>query len=349
MNPLHKAYQVLGLEPGTSFETVKRRYKRLVMVWHPDRMQNEAGRREAEEELKRINHAYDILKSHFENGHTATASCTCRPTATSGQHTDYQGASGSGTSSGNHGTNSKDKTSEEEARRRHEERCRKAEEEARRSAPEAARKADEQWHAAEASNRAAQDALKQAQALKEEKLRWKVAMAAGAALALLLGFAFLGVAARNLVGDIQRQWNNQSPQTESVPNPQPPPPVSSGNPPAADDPDNPYIPWQYRFPGGNPTSWRKFMDQEERKQHQREDEQRKQDIYFTRLAIDRNQKIIDHCTNTIAQLEAKIADPYVSEFEKNKLRDYSDFQQRNLENAQRELAVAQDKLDQLQR
>jgi len=245
-------------------------------------------------------------------------------------------------------TNRQDKTTEEEARRRHEDRCRKAEEEARRAAAEATRQANEQRQAAEASSRVAQEALKQDQVLKEEKLRWKVTMAAGAALVLLLGFAFLGVAARNLVSDIQRQWNNQSPQPDSAPTPQPPQPVSSGNPPAADDPDYHYIPLQYRFPGGNPTSWRKFMDEEDRKQHQREDEQRKQDIYFIRLAIDRNLKIIDHCTNTIAQLEAKIADPYVSKFEKIKLRDFRDFQQRNLENAQHELATAQDKLTQLE-
>lgn len=346
MNALHKAYQVLGLDPGTAFESVKRRYKRLVMVWHPDRMQNDAGRREAEEELKRINAAYDTLKNHFENQHAAGASCACRPTATGRSH--QKEPYGSGAQSGNKAGGEQNRNPEDEARRRHEERRRKAEEESRQAAAEAARKADAQRQASDASKRAAEEVLKQAKALKEEKLRWHMAMVAGVALVLMLAFGFLGVAAKNVITDIQRQWDNNHPQSSSPTVSQSPPSVTTGSPPApVDDPENPYIPQEYRFPGGNPKSWRAFMQEEERKQHQREEEQHKHDIYFTRLAIDRNQKIIDHCTNTIAQLEAKIADPYVSEFEKQKLRNFRDFQQRNLEDAQRELAVEQEKLNQL--
>lgn len=91
------------------------------------------------------------------------------------------------------------------------------------------------------------------------------------------------------------------------------------------------------------------MESEEHRQQQREQEQNKQDIYFARLAIDRNQRIIDHCTTTIAQLEAKIADPIVSEFEKEKLRTFRKFEQRNLEGAQRELAANQNKLKHIER
>ncbi len=90
------------------------------------------------------------------------------------------------------------------------------------------------------------------------------------------------------------------------------------------------------------------MEEQELQQKKRDEEQRKQDVYFTKLAIDRNQKIIAHCESTIADLEAKIADPYVSEFEKNKLREYRDFQQHNLEAARQELVAAQEKLNQLE-
>ena len=347
MNQLHKAYQVLGLEPGTAFESVKRRYRRLVMVWHPDRMQNDAGRREAEEELKRINHSYDILGNHFENQHTAGATCSCQPTATG--HTHQKEPNGSGAQSGNGGGSEQNRNPEEEARRRHEERRRKAEEESRQAAAEAARKAAAQHQAADASKLAAEVILKQAQALKEEQLRWRMAMVAGVALVLMLAFGFLVGAAKNVITDIQHQWDSNHAQSSSGTDSQSPPSVTSGSPPpTADDPDNPYIPQEYRLPGGNPASWRRFMEEEDRKQHQREEEQHKQDVYFTKLAIDRNQKIIDHCSTTIAQLEAKIADPDVSEFEKNKLRDFRDFQQGNLENAQRELTAAQDKLNRLQ-
>jgi curved DNA-binding protein CbpA len=36
-------------------EAINRRYKRLIMVWHPDRFQNVEGKADAEEEFKKIN------------------------------------------------------------------------------------------------------------------------------------------------------------------------------------------------------------------------------------------------------------------------------------------------------
>jgi COMPASS component SWD3 len=65
MNELQKAYQALGLEPGAQFETIKRRYRRLALVWHPDRMTNAEAKREAEEELKKINNNFEKLKKAF--------------------------------------------------------------------------------------------------------------------------------------------------------------------------------------------------------------------------------------------------------------------------------------------
>ena len=78
------------------------------------------------------------------------------------------------------------------------------------------------------------------------------------------------------------------------------------------------------------------------------DKQHTDDVYFTKLTIDRNQKIIDHCNSDLSQLESKIIDPTVSEYNKTKLRDLKEFQQRNLKSAQQELAAAQEKLHQLQ-
>ena len=162
-------------------------------------------------------------------------------------------------------------------------------------------------------------------------------------------FGLVGVAARNGINEFQRQSNqDHAPPSRSGLNQQPTAQQQNNDSPSADDPDNPYIPIQYRFPGGNPASWRKFMEEEDRKRKVRNSEQRQQDVYFTRLALDREQRIIAHCTSTIAQLEAKIADPAVSEFDKQKLRNYRDFQQGNLEAAQQELAATQRKLNELQ-
>jgi hypothetical protein len=44
-------------------------------------------------------------------------------------------------------------------------------------------------------------------------------------------------------------------------------------------------------------------------------------------------------------MDLKLADPFTSEFEKNKIREMRDFQQRNLEAAQAELQDAQNKLN----
>ena len=50
---------------------------------------------------------------------------------------------------------------------------------------------------------------------------------------------------------------------------------------------------------------------------------------------------------TLSQLEAKLADPNVSELDKNNLRNFRDYQQQNLKDAQYELTLTCDKLNQL--
>jgi curved DNA-binding protein CbpA len=78
MNELHKAYKTLGLEPGASLEAINQRYWILVMIWHPDKFYTDAGKHDAEQKLKRINHARDVLKDHFAyEGHNAMGSCSC--------------------------------------------------------------------------------------------------------------------------------------------------------------------------------------------------------------------------------------------------------------------------------
>ncbi len=80
MNNLHKAYAVLGLEPGSSMESILRRYKRLIMVWHPDRAPSAEHKEFAEEELKKINNAKDLLSKHFgAGGGHKTSGCECQP------------------------------------------------------------------------------------------------------------------------------------------------------------------------------------------------------------------------------------------------------------------------------
>jgi tetratricopeptide (TPR) repeat protein len=60
---INHAYEILGLEPGASQAQVKRAYRQLVKIWHPDRFLEQKQKQEAEEKIKSINAAYNKLKS----------------------------------------------------------------------------------------------------------------------------------------------------------------------------------------------------------------------------------------------------------------------------------------------
>lgn len=60
---INHAYEILGLEPGASQAQVKRTYRKLVKIWHPDRFLDQKQKQEAEEKIKLINVAYNKLKS----------------------------------------------------------------------------------------------------------------------------------------------------------------------------------------------------------------------------------------------------------------------------------------------
>jgi len=66
MNDMDKYYRLLGLNPGASEEEIREAYKDLVKVWHPDRFSNDPRLKEkANEKLKEINSAYEILKAYM--------------------------------------------------------------------------------------------------------------------------------------------------------------------------------------------------------------------------------------------------------------------------------------------
>ncbi len=63
MPALDRYYRVLGLPPGALPADVKRAYRDLAQVWHPDRFgDNERLREKADKNLTRINEAYSKLK-----------------------------------------------------------------------------------------------------------------------------------------------------------------------------------------------------------------------------------------------------------------------------------------------
>jgi len=65
MTELAECLQTLGLRPGASQEEVKKAYRELAMVWHPDRFPEASPlQAKASEKLKELNHAYRYVLEH---------------------------------------------------------------------------------------------------------------------------------------------------------------------------------------------------------------------------------------------------------------------------------------------
>lgn len=75
-------YEVLGVRQGASQEEIKKAYRELVKKYHPDQYRDNPLSTLAEEKLKEINEAYDILMKNSNGGY------------------EYQQGSGSGSYSG---------------------------------------------------------------------------------------------------------------------------------------------------------------------------------------------------------------------------------------------------------
>jgi DnaJ-class molecular chaperone len=65
---LREAFEMLDLDRKASIEDAKQAHKDLVNIWHPDRFSNNLRLKErAEENLKKINAAYDTVLSHLSS------------------------------------------------------------------------------------------------------------------------------------------------------------------------------------------------------------------------------------------------------------------------------------------
>lgn len=340
MNDLHKAYSILGLEPGSSMDVIQRRYKRLIMVWHPDRFQNAEGKSDAEEELKKINNAKDILAKHFAGGHKDTGVCDCRSSSDEGQ---YQRAPGS-TGPGRKAKSTDDIFREEQAaKQRDSERS----EEARHKAEQAAQEDREQT---------VKTAFTQESERNTESLRWKISIGSVAAFVLLMflpGIADLVappiLAGQNVVygehGESEKSrqvsvdWQNYQRDKEQVASTL----VPSG---VRIDTSNWRPPFVSSSPDADSLSRAAYQQlvvkvEAEKKRHAL-------DVYQARSDVDRYEKAIARSQSVLAEAEAKLAAPSISINEQKFALADQENHRKYLQENQESLKQAQQRLAELE-
>jgi len=60
-------YQILGLNPETSWSDLRKRYKKLIQKWHPDRFDDDSKEKlAAEYKIKAINIAYNQIQKYYQ-------------------------------------------------------------------------------------------------------------------------------------------------------------------------------------------------------------------------------------------------------------------------------------------
>lgn len=74
-----EAYRALGLPPGSDLAALQARYKHLARVFHPDRFQSPGDKEFAENELKKLNNARELIEQYLRSLAAATSSQTTQP------------------------------------------------------------------------------------------------------------------------------------------------------------------------------------------------------------------------------------------------------------------------------
>lgn len=205
MNEYQKAYAVLRLEPGASREVVQRRYKRLIMVWHPDRYHTPEEKEYAEEELKIINNAKELLFKHFESPSHKAVGCECQIPFGSEQpqrnaNSGPRGPQAKTNAGSESGPGPKQKSSAEQDAE-----YRDAQRKAQAAADEAAKQAAQQTQ-----RKAYEEATQQQKTFDQENLRWKIALAEGIIFVGLSVFGWIGGGIASAVKSTVSTISNQT-------------------------------------------------------------------------------------------------------------------------------------------
>ncbi len=336
---LQKAYRDLGMDGGEPFDVIKRRHKRLIMVWHPDRFQNAEGKLEAEAELKKINNAKDLLSAHFDRSHSDSPQCSCRSAGGSSQasQTPHGGDSterphpGPGPGPGRRRSAQEHDTEEEEARQRSRERAQKAAAEA--AEKDAQAKAFSEKYAK--TQKAEEDAVSHRRIMQEESLRWKIAIGLGAIWVALSFYGWAGTGLKAWWHDFSWKWERDHRPATTTP------------PDSSSSETRRIIPPYNKYPGGNDAAYQTQTEIDQKRRDAEAEKQKQQDIYNTRMEIDKQENIIRHCTGEIAKINAQLDDPSVSIVDKRSALNFQNSQKGYLFQAQNELNSANQRLSEL--
>lgn len=181
-----RAYNTLDLPLGTSFVEIVARYRKVAPEFHPDRFFDPAEKKKAEEKLKKINHAKDVLHDHFKGpraSHKEDDSCACRPVKSIKEQKAAEAAKKAAEAVAK-------KAAEEAAKKAAEAAAKKAAQEAAKKAAEAAakkateealKKAAQKYAAEDAAKKAFEDALNAAVKKAEQEAAQRAAAAKEAA------------------------------------------------------------------------------------------------------------------------------------------------------------------------
>lgn len=353
MNDLQQAYFDLGIPSGSSMEAINLRYKRLIMVWHPDRMNNDDGRKVADEEMKKINNAKDVLRKHFDSGeHRDSGACACRSGAAQQSQASSRPQGGPGP--GYRRTrNTEDQQREDAAaRKRDEERRRQTQEEARQKAAHEAEQA-----AQVAQEKAVATAIRDENDRKLDLLRWRLSIGSGVIFVLLCFVPGIAdsmlkpvIAGEDLVlklgpnearrNQLKEDWqaylNDKQNVASSVLKMQASTyDVAAWVPPfiSADRSADYFSQEAYRQLVGKVQEAKKLNDQE---------------IYNARMEVDRFQNTISECQRRIAEAQTKVNNPdYAIQYQRSAAIDVERYQ-KLLNDAQESLQYSQKRLEEIQ-
>src|SRR6185295_7032560 len=79
VDPIARAYAIIGVQRGASTRDLKKQYKRLVRQWHPDRWHNDpVGQADAAVRMRAINDAYETLEALAPGPPPASATASAK-------------------------------------------------------------------------------------------------------------------------------------------------------------------------------------------------------------------------------------------------------------------------------